>query len=341
MKTEFKREYKGTKIKVRYPIEAGGTVVTSTSSNMKDAKSVLNLTNMEQREISNVNEVLFKREKIVGSLEHLDYRERGKVIDTIISLSLGYATNEIIFLAPSYLTARRVSNELFASIIIREKRQAWMALRKRLLEKKANEHHQFHCPWGMIAKKAVLIDTLQRLGKRKDLQYLKRIELIFKALGLMGSTGAYPFMGFDTYPCHFAHVVGIDLFDHVRRKNCPIKPKTILGDAYEKETIEKIPQVDFIFLKSLRGVHDLKKETQWKQLLDQLSTTLSSLGYWVLWRTDEAEYEWNELLKYLWHNHKEVHFPECIQEKVMSGSAFGDDRFYLGNSFRIFQDASE
>lgn len=208
MKIEFEREYKGTKIKVGYPIDSECTVVTSTSLNMINSKRDLNLTNMEVKKSSNVNEGLFKREKIVGSLEHLDYRERRKVLDTIISLSLGYATNEIIFLAPSYITARRVSNALFASIIIREKRQGWLALRKKLLEKKANKYNQFHSPWGLIAKKAVIIDTLQRLGKRKDLQYVKRIELTFHAFGLMGSTGAYPFMGYDTYPCHFANMVG-------------------------------------------------------------------------------------------------------------------------------------
>lgn len=81
----------------------------------------------------------------------------------------------------------------------------------------------------------------------------------------------------------------------------------------------------------------MKKETHWKQLLDQLSTTLPSQGYWILWRTDESDYEWEELLKYLRQHSKEIRFLECIQEKVMSGSAFGDDRLYLGNSFRIFQ----
>lgn len=190
---------------------------------------------------------------------------------------------------------------------------------------------------GNDGKKTIVIDTLQKLGKREGLQYLKRIELIFHTLDLMNARGVYPFIGYDTYPCHFAHIMGIDLFNHVNREKCPIPPTILTGNAYAEETLKKVPQVRFIFLKDIRGVHDLKDEDQWKQLLSALSKELLPKGYWILWQTDETEYEWEELLHYLRQQYKEIQLPKEIQKRIISGPAIGDHRFYLGNSFRIFK----
>lgn len=339
MKIEFDRGYKGTRVKVCYPIDFHSVLVTDKQSKIEDATSDDKVTNLDVG--GDIHEKpSSKRDIPVYALGDMDYQERLNVLDLILSHIDSWDVQKIMFLAPNYVKARRVSNKLLSLILQREKRNEWSSLLQRITGKKiSNSTVLSENTWKTIVKNAVVIESLQNSGERKDLQYLKRIEVIFHALDLMGATGAYPFMGYDTYPCHFAHVVGIDLYDHIQREKCPVKPRIITGDVYKKETIEEIPLVDFIFLKSIQGVHDLKKEAQWKQLLDRLSTTLSSKGYWILWRTEEAAYEWKELLEYLRHYYKEIRFPKCIRERIMGGPAFGDDRFYLGNSFRIFQTA--
>lgn len=133
MKNEFEREYKGTKVRVQYPLDLEDIFVTNLPLNVATRR--INVGNVKVLKISDINEALFKQEHVIRSLAHLDYGERRKALDFLIFLSQKGKINELSFLAPTNLKARRLSNEIFASIIIREKRQAWLTLRKRLLEK--------------------------------------------------------------------------------------------------------------------------------------------------------------------------------------------------------------